>query len=137
MKRVEQYAREKGYVTGIASDLCSLVENEYTKGFGGAKFPDSNPLDHELFQVSCDYHNNPLDGSLFFIGRGPYSASKNCYMGRDLATPHLEYALDFFRTYKKERKYFTVRFIDPHEFTGELNNFIYPLVANFLETMEK
>ena len=93
MKRVEQFAREKGYVTGLASDLCSLIENEYTKGFGGAKFPDDHPLDHELFQISCDYHNHPIDGSLFFIGRGPYSASKNCYMGKDLGTPHLDYAL--------------------------------------------
>ena len=93
MKRVEHFASEKGYVTGIASNICSMTEKDFTKKYGGGKFPDPQPLDHELFQIACDYHNFPLNGSLFFIGRGPYSASKNCYFGKDLATPHMDYAL--------------------------------------------
>lgn len=118
MKRVESFAREKGYVTGISSDHCSLIECGYKEGYGAAPFPDSRPLDHELFSIACDYHNNPHGDSHFFIGRGPYSISKNCYLGKDLATPTFEYATQFFRAYKEKRKYLTIRLIDPHEITG-------------------
>ena len=58
-------------------------------------------------------------------------------MGDDLASPMLDYALKFFRKYRSDRKFLTVKFIDPHEFTGELSNFIDPLIGNFLEKMDK
>ena len=93
MKRVDHFASDKGYVTGIASNVCSLTEKDFTKGYGGGVFQDPQPLDHELFQIACDYHNNPHGESHFFIGRGPYSISKNCYFGKDLSTPHIDYAL--------------------------------------------
>ena len=72
----------------------------------------------------------------FFLGRGPYAASRNCYMGQDLATPVFDYAVKFFRKYKRERKFFTVRLIDPHEFSGVLSSFIDPVISDFLERMD-
>ena len=92
MKRIDSFAKEKGYVTGFSSDFCSLYEREFFRNYGRLVFPDPIPPDHEFLQIACDLHNFPLNSSLFFIGRGPFSASKNCFMGKDLATPHMEYA---------------------------------------------
>ena len=138
LTRIETLAKKLGYITGIASDLCNLYEREFDYDKSYAVFPDPEPVDHEFFQVSCDYNTLPINNGLgFFLGRGPFAASKNCFMGDDLASSMLDYSLKFFRKYKEERKFFTVKFIDPHEFTGELSSFIDPLIANFLDKMDK
>ena len=56
-------------------------------------------------------------------------------MGKDLSQYSFDYTLDFFRTYREERKFFTLRLIDPHEFTEEVAGFLDDPLSNFLQQM--
>lgn len=73
----------------------------------------------------------------FGLGKGPYTAARNCFMKRDTGGLALEYARQFYDTYAEYRKFFTVRIITGHEFTGENNWYFDEELAKFLEGMDK
>jgi len=138
-KRIETFAREKGYVTGYTHDFCHLfhLDHDYKRGFHvDEEFEDETRLDHEFVYHGCDYNNLPVGNPLSFLfTKGPYTASRKCFLNRDLTDYSFDYTLQFFRTYKDERKYFTVRMIDPHEFSEEVAGFFDDPLSVFVQKM--
>ena len=139
MKRIESFAKEQGYITGFASNFCNANEKEHDgrQGFTlRRQYVDPDPPDHEFLQPGCDYNSFPLNNGFgFFFGRGPFSAARKCFMQQDLSAYSYKYMLDFFETYKRERKFFTLRMIDPHEFTEEVSRIIDQQLADILRRM--
>jgi len=92
-----------------------------------------------LFQQACleESLHKKDPGFLFKIGKGPYKPFQNCAMGRKSSDYPIEYALQFWRTYKKQRKYFKLRFLDSHEYTGEKSTFLDGDLKTFFDTMDK
>jgi len=139
MKRVESFAKEQGYVTGFASNFCNANEKEHDgrQGFTlRRQYVDPSAPDHEFLQPACDYNSFPMNNGFgFFFGRGPFSAARKCFMRKDLSQYSYRYMLDFFETYKRERKFFTLRMIDPHEFTEEVSSIVDEQIADVLREM--
>ena len=101
------------------------------------EFNDEVDHDHIFTQISCDYNLRPKEGSYSFgLSVGPYTACRNCFMKQDLGVIVLDYAYEFFETYKNDRKYFQVRIISAHEFTGENNWYVDVELARFLKKFE-
>ena len=92
-----------------------------------------------MYQIACDPNNFPLENPFSFgIAKGPYGARRKCFQKRDLLAYSVDYAMQFFDTYKDKRKYFSLRATDAHEFTGELANMsIDPEVTRLMEHLDK
>jgi len=107
---------------------------------GGGKaynYSDLHDADHMYYQISCDHNLLPAENPFGFgMTRGPYSVTRNCFMGRDLAGTSLDYMTKFFDTYKDDRKFFTIRIIAGHEFTGENNWYTDVELAKYLGVLE-
>jgi hypothetical protein len=88
-------------------------------------------------QAACDPNNfRSKDPYSFGMVRGPFGVSRNCFGGESLVKMVFDYTFEFFETYKNKRKYFNVRLLEPHEFTGIANKFTDLELANFLNKME-
>ena len=57
-------------------------------------------------------------------------------MKKDLSGLVLDYAYEFFEEYKNDRKFFQMRLISAHEFTGENNWYIDEQLGRFLRKFE-
>lgn len=138
-KRIESFAKDRGYVTGFTNNFCqpNEMDHDYKPGYSTDKrFEDRQTPDHEMIQLACDYNNFPKENGLgFFFTPGPYTASRKCFMKKDLSQFSFDYTLDFFRMYREERKFFTLRLIDPHEFTEEVGGFLDDPLSRFLSKM--
>ena len=138
-KRVESYARQKGYVTGFTNNFCQAneVDHDFKEGYVTKQnFEDPQTPHHEMVQLACDYNSLPKEnGMSFFFSPGPYTASRKCFLQKDLAQYSFDYTLQFFRTYQQERKFFTLRLIDPHEFSEEVAGFLDDPLSRFLGQM--
>jgi len=92
-----------------------------------------------MFMPACDPNVLPLSNPFTFgLGRGPYTVHKNCYLKKDVLSFNAEYTKQFFDTYKDERKLFSLRIIDTHEFTGELGNMVVdPILKNLMDYLDE
>lgn len=138
MKRIEHYASDRGYVTGLAFDVC--VGNPILRK--GNETPikiDRFPPHHLLIQPACDTNNLPFHNPFSFgLGRGPFTPRRNCFQKKDMLNPYVEYLKQFFDTYKEKRKMFNLRIIDGHELTGILAKLqIDPILAELLSYLDK
>lgn len=135
-KRVDSLAKENGYITGYASNFCNVNEKEHDGKDGfilRRQYIDPVFPDHEFIQPGCDYNSFPMNNGFgFFLNRGPFSTSRKCFMKRDQSEYSFQYLLDFFNTYKDERKFFTLRMIDPHELSEEVPKIIDGMIADFI-----
>lgn len=78
--------------------------------------------------------DNPLS---FGLGKGPYTASRNCFMKKDLSEITLDYMHEFFNVYKDKRKFYSIRLIAAHEFTGENSRYLDPILAKSLQRLDE
>ena len=137
-KRIETFAKEKGYITGFANNFCNVNEKELEKRIGFTierQYVDPLFPDHEFVHPGCDYNSFPKRSFGFLYDRGPFSSARKCFMKRDTSEYSFQYMFDFFNTYKEERKYFKLRMIDPHEGTEELTRLIDQQVADMFTRM--
>lgn len=67
---------------------------------------------------------------------GPFSLSRNCFAGRSLESYAFEYADQFFKTYPKDRKFFTTRITAPHEGTMESGKFVDVELRKLLDKLD-
>jgi hypothetical protein len=59
-RKIETFAKEKGYVTGFSNNMCQTneMDHEYKAGYTtNEKFEDDETCDHEMVQIACDYNN--------------------------------------------------------------------------------
>lgn len=101
-------------------------------------YTDTNLVDHLFFQPTCDYNNFPLkDPFTYQFGVGPFNASLNCYNKQHLGDLLFEYVGQFWEIYQGKRKYFSLRFIDPHEMTAESSRYLDKVLAKWLYEFDK
>ena len=139
LKRIESYAKDAGYITGMGVDMCSYSESE-VRGSATApdKYNDDLDPDHLFLQIGCDYNLfNPNDQWAMGLERGPYTAGRNCFLGRDIVEINTDYAFQFFETYKEDRKFYNMRIVSAHEYTGENNWYIDEALGAFLGKLDK
>ena len=137
-KRIETFAKVKGYITGFANNFCNVNEKELDeRDEFTLKRPYIDPSypDHEFVHPGCDYNSFQKKSFGFLYDRGPFSSARKCFMKRDTLEYSFQYMFDFFNTYKEERKYFKLRMIDPHEGTEELTRLIDQQVADMFTRM--
>jgi hypothetical protein len=92
---------------------------------------DFEDFDHENIAMMCDpnFHNyeNPFTPYI-----GPYSIRRRCLYGKDTFDYVLEYGEKFLDSYKNERKFLRVAFIDPHETTLSVVKYMDDAISDFL-----
>jgi hypothetical protein len=84
-----EYFKENGYITGQSTDTCKNYDHLINNIF----------WDHENMAISCDV--NYLDN----IKNNNY-----CLYGNPIYTYHINYAMQFWKKYKDNRKYFRLNF---------------------------
>lgn len=93
-----------------------------------------------MIQPACDPNMLPLDDPFTFgLSAGPFTVTRKCFLKKDLLTYSVDYTRQFFDAYADKRRYFSLRVIEGHEFTGELNDKVVdPEINGLLEyLMEK
>lgn len=132
---VLQHFKDKGYITGQSSNLCSRELFAVERHYHVSRYTWSD-FDHENVAMFCDpnYHNR---NDPYPLNRGAFSIMRRCLYGKDTYEYVMEYADQFWSTYLDQPKVFRMGFIDAHEATGEVVGYLdKPLVA-FLKNWEK
>ena len=112
--RITKYFKDNGYVTCYSSELC-LRDNTYTIH----NFTYEEICDHEL--IICDPNKRSI-----------LSQVKRCLYNK-ITTAHLyEYGNQFWRKYKKNRKFLFIVSNDGHEGTLEILKYVDNILYNFL-----
>ena len=124
-----KYMKKRGYVTGQSINLCSrelfvTMNNCLNK----VEFSD---FDHENVAMFCDanYYNRDNPYPLL---QGGFSVLRRCLYGRDSFEYVLEYGQKFWETYKDNKKFLRLGFIDAHERTQEVIKYLDEPLFNFL-----
>ena len=131
---IVKYMKERGYVTGQSINLCSrelfvTMNNCLNK----VEFSD---FDHENVAMFCDanYYNRDYPYPLL---QGGFSAIRRCLYGRDTFEYVLEYGQKFWETYKDNKKFLRLGFIDAHERTEEVIKYMDEPLYLFLNNLFK
>ena len=129
-----KYMKERGYITGQSINLCSrelfvTMNNCLNK----VEFSD---FDHENVAMFCDanYYNRDYPYPLL---QGGFSAIRRCLYGRDTYEYVLEYGQKFWETYRDNKKFLRLGFIDAHERTQEVVKYLDEPLFLFLNNLLK
>ena len=133
-QNIIKYFKDNGYITANIGNICSkelfAVEEKITSIF-------FDKYDHENIAMWCDpnYYDrrNPYP-----INKGEFSVIRRCLYGKEVHEYVFEYAKDFWKKYKKNRKFSRLSFIEGHEITGEVIKYLDEPLYQFLnEFIEK
>jgi hypothetical protein len=116
-KRITKYLKQNGYVTCYSADSCQK-DNTRTKH----NLSNDELYDHQL--LLCD--PNKLSYN---------SVIKKCLYGNINAHYLYEYANQFWRKYKKNRKFSVIILNDGHEGTLEVIKYTDEIIYNFLNSL--
>ena len=119
-----KYYRDLGYITGRASNFCSVelfpVYKWNIYELKGLKF------DHEHFGLFCD--PNFIEPKAPFSSiKGPYSFRRKCSYGTDSFNHVFNYGLEFLKAYEDQPKVLHISFNDLYssiKYFSYLNNHI-------------
>ena len=129
-----KYMKKTGYITGQSINLCSrelfvTMNNCLNK----VEFSD---FDHENVAMFCDanYYNRDNPYPLL---QGGFSVLRRCLYGKDSFEYVLEYGQKFWETYKDNKKFLRLGFIDAHERTQEVIKYLDEPLFLFLNYLFK
>jgi len=106
--------RKRGYVTGVADDLCEDWDTVYNGR-------TTVSLDHELIAPFClpEYHER--DGNPWGNFKGPFSLRRRCITGQYVHNYALNYTKQFIDLYDgKNPWFFRSSYIEGHESSSEV-----------------
>ena len=124
-----RYYKSNGFISAQSEGVCSkevfAIDNEY---FLHLKFES---FDHENIGMFCDpnYYDRRRPYS---INKGEYSILSRCLYGKDVHEYVIDYGKIFWETYKDNRKFLRLGFIEPHEASGEVPKYIDDYLFKFL-----
>ena len=117
--RITKYFKENGYVSSFASDTCLRDLSNTAHNYSYEEI-----FDHEL--LLCDPNQSHFNSQI-----------KRCLYNK-ISTSHLyEYGNQFWRKYKKNRKFLLICSSDGHEGTLEVLKYIDTILYNFLTQLFK
>ena len=124
-----KYMKNQGYITGQSSNLCSKELFEAMNNcLNEVEFSD---FDHENVAMFCDpnYYDRVNPYPVF---SGPFSILRKCLYQKDTYEYVLEYGKQFWETYKDNKKFLRLSFIDAHESTGEVIKYLDKPIYDFI-----
>lgn len=128
---LENY-KKRGYVTGNAQNHCA---KETVPSDDIAEIHYSN-YDHELNGFFCDPNNESSNNTVSNF-HGSNSMTPRCLYGKHTGEYSMEYALQFFQTYKDNAKLFHLGLMDNHEMTSEGISLLDSYILRFLEEFKR
>jgi len=131
-KSIIKSLKENGYITAHSENQCAkeLYDIEKNSTLNYENF------DHENYALFCD-PNYFFPKSYFSPLHGPYSSFKKCLYGKETFEYVIEYGIKFWESYKNEKKFLRLGFIDAHEGTLELGKYLDLPLFNFLNDFIK
>ena len=129
-----KYMKQRGYVTGQSINLCSReLFVTMNNCLNNVEFSD---FDHENVAMFCDanYYNRDNPYPLL---QGGFAAIRRCLYGKDTFEYVLEYGKKFWETYKDNKKFLRLGFIDAHERTQEVVKYLDEPLYLFLNDLFK
>lgn len=124
-----KYLKSQGYITGQSLNLCSKeLFVTMNNCLNNVEFSD---FDHENVAMFCDpnYYDRTNPYPAF---SGSFSVIRRCLYKKDTYEYVLEYGKQFWETYKENKKFLRLGFIDAHESTGEVVKYLDKPVYDFL-----
>jgi hypothetical protein len=117
MVRVTKYFKENGYLTGFINDMC---------------LREPSNSNHDLnYEEICDHEMLICDPNM----KSVHSHTKRCLYNNISTGYAYEYANQFWRKYKNNRKFLMIITNDGHEGTLEVIKYIDIVLFNFLENL--
>ena len=113
--RFTKYLKENGYITGFSNDLCYREPIQT-----GHKMIESEICDHEF--IICDPNM-----------KGQSTFTKRCLYNKLAIEQQIEYANQFWRKYKNNRKFFSLISNDGHEGTLEMLKYDDEIIYKFIK----
>ena len=129
-----KYFKMRGYITGSTENTCSREFVGLYNGEMSELIWDN--YDHDFTSFFCD-PNFYSKEKVYSMTDGPYCYRKKCLYGKQTYDYSVEYANQFFETYKDQGKMFRLGNIDAHEGTGESIKYNEAEMIKFLENFEK
>ncbi|CDW73399.1 duf229 domain containing protein [Stylonychia lemnae] len=130
---VVEFFKEQGYIVGHAGNLCE--SNVFEQGDWIMRYIKNSIADHESLSHACDPHYHNPENS-FGPFQGPFSIVRRCIYKRDTFEYVTDFGKKFMSTYKNEKKVMMLDFIDFHEGTGEVVNYLDAPLAKFLNEIQ-
>ena len=124
-----KYIKMQGYITGQSTNLCSKeLFVTMNNCLNEVEFSD---FDHENIAMFCDPNYYDRTNPYPAFG-GPFSIVRHCLYQRDSYEYVIEYGKQFWETYKENKKFLRLSFIDAHEGTGEVIKYLDKPIYDFL-----
>ena len=120
--------KNKGFITAQSINMCT--KEFYDINEEDFSLPYEN-YDHENYGLFCD-PNTFEPNNYFGPFKGPYSFKKKCLYGKDTFEYVFEYGKKFLESYKNQKKFIRLGFIDAHEGSMEVIKYIDNSLVNFL-----
>ena len=127
-KSIITLLKNKGFITAQSINMCTKEFYDIEKG--DFNLPYEN-YDHENYGLFCD-PNIFEPNNYFGPFKGPYSFKKKCLYGKDTFEYVIEYGKKFLESYKNQKKFIRLGFIDAHEGSMEVIKYIDKSLYNFL-----
>lgn len=130
---IHQY-KNNGFITGRALSHCALSAlNTYSdeKYYNQV---DEEPFDHTGLGWACEVNARPH--TLNEATTGPTSLLRRCVYGKDLSEYVIDYGKKFWKTYKNQKKFLWLDFLDFHDFTFSQGKYLDGHLSKFLSEID-
>jgi hypothetical protein len=99
-------------------------------------YNDYTWADHVNLGIACDPENYPTK-NLYGFMKGPFSIVRRCFMENDASSYTLDYAIDFHKKYEENAKFSFSEFMDGHEPSTLVAQYLDGDLSHFIKKLEK
>ena len=129
--------KKQGYITGKSNNFCGSTYFDISSTEEELNYLDMESFDHENTALFCDPNYQKLDeGGAYGYLEGSFAMVRRCLYGRDTHNYVIDYGKKFWETYKKQPKVLEIGFMDGHEPSAELLQYLDDPIHNFLVELE-
>lgn len=122
--------KKAGYITGQSTNVCEREGWDLEMAF--EPYLNYTKYDHEFNAFYCDPNFSDPERP-YQIFKGAYSIIRKCMYGKDSGEFQIEYAKQFFDTYKQQNKIYRMIFSDAHEGTLEVVKYLDDMLYDFFQ----
>lgn len=122
--------KEAGFITGQSTNVCEREGWDLENAF--EPYLNYTNYDHEFNSFFCDPTFSDPDLPYQFM-KGAYSVIRKCMYGKDSGQYQIDYAKQFFDTYKDQNKVYRMIFSDAHEGTLEVVKYLDDMLSEYFE----